>query len=441
MNARRVENVLRLWGLRGAAAKTGDGVLRPRLGAGPGVVIALLCIAAWAGIDRQQAGPDAQFFTDNVPLLAWYGLGAVGLAGLLAACTRQRAGLADLITLITAWMPLPLLLAALAVPYLDPAWLYAVLAAGLAYTIAYFFRGLALLTGRREAAAATLAVFLVLGFIGLSDVLDVVPAMWMPQEADGGDARQSLQPDEQTLFEQSARIDAALDSLVQDPKAPARGYFLGFAGVGDERVFTQEIGLAARVLGARYHLDERSLSLVNDERDLDSAPLASVWALRYALSGLAERMNLDRDVLFLSISSHGAPQPAIIVSNSDLPLQDLTARDLKDALDESGIRWRVIVISACYAGGFVESLRDPHTIVITAAAPDRTSFGCGSDSELTYFGSAFYRDALPDATSLRAAFDSARAAIAEREKREHVDPSEPLAWFGSALEQKLSAWH
>ena len=29
------------------------------------------------------------------------------------------------------------------------------------------------------------------------------------------------------------------------------------------------------------------------------------------------------------------------------------------ALDESGIRWRVIIISACYAGGFVEPLRDP----------------------------------------------------------------------------------
>jgi hypothetical protein len=55
-----------------------------------------------------------------------------------------------------------------------------------------------------------------------------------------------------------------------------------------------------------------------------------------------------------------------------------------------------------------------------AAAADRTSFGCSNDSDLTYFGEAFYRDALPGARSMRAAFESAKAAIAARERREHV---------------------
>ena len=145
------------------------------------------------------------------------------------------------------------------------------------------------------------------------------------------------------------------------------------------------------------------MSLINDERDLERAPLATVSGLRYALHGLASRMNLDQDVLFLSISSHGAKDPAIVVSNSELPLQDLTDGDLADALSESGIKWRVIIISACYAGAFIDSLRDPQTIVITASAADRTSFGCSNDRDLTYFGEAFYRDALPTAHSLREA--------------------------------------
>ncbi len=59
-------------------------------------------------------------------------------------------------------------------------------------------------------------------------------------------------------------------------------------------------------------------------------------------------------MLFLSISSHGAEDPAIVVSNSELPLDDLTDEDLADALRESGIKWRVIIISACYAGGFID---------------------------------------------------------------------------------------
>jgi hypothetical protein len=218
-----------------------------------------------------------------------------------------------------------------------------------------------------------------------------------------------------------------------------RAYFLGFAGVGDQKVFAQEVGLASRVLGERYGIADRKLSLINDERNLDGAPLATVSGLKYALRGLGARMNPDRDVLFLSISSHGADDPSIIVSNSELPLQDLTDDDLADALHESGIKWRVIIISACYAGGFIEQLRDPQTIVITAAAADRTSFGCSNDRDLTYFGEAFYRDALPGARSLRDAFDTAKAAIAARERQEHVTPSNPQAYFGKAMEERLAS--
>ena len=200
---------------------------------------------------------------------------------------------------------------------------------------------------------------------------------------------------EALLFDQAARIDQSLSTVTRDASPRPRAFFLGFAGVGEQKVFAQEIGLASRVLGERYAIDGRSLSLINDERDLERAPLATVSGLKYALLGLAARMNRDRDVLFLSISSHGAEDPAIVVSNSQLPLNDLTGEDLAEALRDSGIRWRVIIISACYAGGFLDYLRDPQTIVIAAAAADRTSFGCSNDRDLTYFGEAFYRDALP----------------------------------------------
>ncbi len=234
---------------------------------------------------------------------------------------------------------------------------------------------------------------------------------------------------EALLFGQAARIDRSLAGVGRDTSAKPRAFFLGFAGVGEEKVFAQEIGLASRVLGERYGVGGRSLSLINDERDLDRAPLATVSGLKYALRILGTRMNRDHDVLFLSISSHGAEDPAIVVSNSQLPLDDLTDEDLADALRESGIKWRVIIISACYAGGFIDALKDPQTIVLTAAAADRTSFGCSSDRDLTYFGEAFYRDALPGARTLRGAFDTAKAAIAERERREHDHALEPSGLF------------
>jgi hypothetical protein len=191
------------------------------------------------------------------------------------------------------------------------------------------------------------------------------------------------------------------------------------------------------VLGERYRLDDRHLALINDERDLDAAPLATVSGLRYALQGIAARMRLDRDVLFLAISSHGSRDASIAVENSQLPLDDLTDADLAEALEDSGIEWRVIVVSACYAGAFIPALRNPKTIVIAAAAADRTSFGCSTDRDLTYFGEAFYRDALPQAASLRDAFEKSKTAIAAREQRERIEASEPQADFGTAMEQKL----
>ena len=69
--------------------------------------------------------------------------------------------------------------------------------------------------------------------------------------------------------------------------------------------------------------------------------------------------------------------------------------DLADALKTNpGIRWKVVVVNACYSGGFVDALRDDSTLVITSARADRTSFGCGADSDITYFGKAFLAEAL-----------------------------------------------
>jgi hypothetical protein len=98
----------------------------------------------------------------------------------------------------------------------------------------------------------------------------------------------------------------------------------------------------------------------------------------------------------------------------------------------------LIVISACHAGAFIPALKDSRTIIITAAAAQRTSFGCSNDRDLTYFGEAFYRDALPSSRSLEQAFSLAQTAIAKREASEHITPSEPQAYFGADLERWLS---
>jgi Peptidase C13 family len=107
-------------------------------------------------------------------------------------------------------------------------------------------------------------------------------------------------------------------------------------------------------------------------------------------------------------------------------------------LQASGIKRRIILISACHAGAFIPLLENPNSIIITAAAAEKTSFGCSDDRDLTYFGEAFYRDALPKAPTLEDAFKQAKEAIALREAQEHQKPSDPQAYFGDKLQHWLT---
>jgi hypothetical protein len=422
----------RVWCLRAVEAEP--------LGS-PVAAIALLSVswlAAWILIDRWQRQPDPEFYVDGIPLLGWYAAAILGLAGLLRWLSNPRPTLGATLVLALGLVPLPLFLVSVVAYYLEVPWYGWACCAVAVYILAYLLRGLRTVTGRSQRTAALVGVIFAGAFIWLSDAVDAIPDIWTPRDAITSVSDDMVAEREAALFEQADRIDDALDAVHRDGSASANSFFLGFAGVGEQKVFAQEIELAARVVGKRFGIGDRQLSLINDERDLQRAPLASVSGLTYALQGLASRMNLDKDVLFLSISSHGSADPVIAVSNSQFPLNSLTRDDLVDALQVSGIKWRVIIISACYAGGFINSLRDPRTIVITAAAADRTSFGCSNDSDLTYFGEAFYRDALPGARTLREAFDKAKAAIAARERREHVTPSNPQAYFGPELEAKLA---
>jgi hypothetical protein len=432
----------RLWVLRAVDAEP-RGSPRSAI-----VLMSLSWLAAWVAIDRWQRQPSPEFALDGVPLLAWYVLAVWALSACLRLMSRPRPAAGAALALALGAAPWPLLLVAVAAYLVQPPW-YAWLGGAVAlYVLAFLLRGLRALTGRPQPVAALTGVIFIAAFMWFSDFADAIPDLWNPRESaassgnvDGDAASVSedlLAQREAALFEQADRIDAALEPVQRVDSASSEAFFMGFAGVGEQKVFAQEIGLAERVLGERYRIGDRHLALINDERDLERAPVASVTGLNYALQGLAERMNLDRDVLFLAISSHGSEEPSIAVSNSQFPLTAMTAEDLASALREAGIRWRVIVISACYAGGFIDALRDPKTIVITAAAKDRTSFGCSNDSDLTYFGEAFYRDALPAAKSLREAFETAKTAIAARERREHETPSNPQAYFGSEMERKLA---
>jgi hypothetical protein len=137
------------------------------------------------------------------------------------------------------------------------------------------------------------------------------------------------------------------------------------------------------------------------------------------------------------LTSHGSRE-GLAVSNGKLPLLQLGPVELRQALDEAGIKWRVIIVSACYSGVFIDPLKTDTTFIATASDADHSSFGCADDRDLTYFGEAFLKDAVPTAPSLEAAFKKAVDLIQHREAAEHLEHSNPQIFFGSAIRQKLA---
>jgi len=166
-------------------------------------------------------------------------------------------------------------------------------------------------------------------------------------------------------------------------------------------------------------------------------PLATPDNLRRVLARVGGIMDREEDVLFLFLTSHGAPD-AFWIDAGPVDAEPIYSDDLKEMLNDSGIRWRVLVISACYSGSFINELWDARTLVITAARDDRSSFGCSSERDWTYFGEAYFDHALRHELSFVSAFDQAEKAIAERERNEDLTPSFPQMRVGRLIGPKLA---
>ena len=91
----------------------------------------------------------------------------------------------------------------------------------------------------------------------------------------------------------------------------------------------------------------------------------------------------------------------------------------------------VVVVSACFSGGFAEApMARPNRIVLTAARPDRASFGCGAGRTYTVYDHCLL-DALDRGGTWRAAYATIQGCVAVDEQEDGFLPSEPQAWFGA----------
>jgi len=221
---------------------------------------------------------------------------------------------------------------------------------------------------------------------------------------------------EAVLAAQPRLIAEALDALPRSEPDRIQVYAVTYAPYASEDVFKRESAVVAQAMAERFGAGDRTVQLVMNPSTTESLPWATQANLRRTLDRMGQLMDRDKDVLFLHLTSHGGRDGQLAAEAWPLESEPVTPALLKQWLDEAGIRWRVISISACYSGSWIEPLAGDNTLVMTAADATHTSYGCGSRSPLTFFGQALYVDALKDTWSFPQAHARARQLIEVRER-------------------------
>ena len=396
-----------------------------------------LNLLVWAGLDTLHAEPRAQLALDGLYGWAFYLLLGLFACGVVARAYCRQADTRSLLIPLLSVSPYVLTVFWFAddLPYIAERPLRAIFAA-IVYLLVLGIRVMqaAYSEVRRKAAIVACVFIMASPFVFLA--LNIDTRLWLTDDVD------NTPPDdaggtESLLYDQPAHIVASVEHMSpRDPDA-ANVFYVGFGGDGEQSVFKRETLFAETVFDQHFGSGDHSLDLINDNDDRDSYPIATVSGLRQALKLVASRMDINQDVLVLMLTSHGS-QDGLAVVNGGMPLLQLTPGELEHALDESGIKWRVIIVSACYAGVFLDSLKSDNTLVITASDADHSSFGCDDDRDLTYFGEAFLKDSVPTTRTLEQAFAKTVDLIAQRETAEHKTPSNPQMAAGDGIRAKLA---
>lgn len=243
----------------------------------------------------------------------------------------------------------------------------------------------------------------------------------------------------QEVFEsQQALLQAELQKITPAVNDQRQVFGLIYAPYAED-VFLRESAMVKEVLEKRFGAHGRVIRLVNNAATAAELPWATPLNLERSLRAIATAMDPARDVLVLYLTSHGGDDFKLAAEHWPLEVQDLTAARLRHMLDELNVQHRVIAVSACYSGGWIEPLRGDNTLIMTAADEEHTSYGCGSSSELTFFGRAVFDEQLRTTHSFEEAFTRAVPVIAQREidAKKNDGFSNPQISVGSSIRNVL----
>jgi len=143
-------------------------------------------------------------------------------------------------------------------------------------------------------------------------------------------------------------------------------------------------------------------------------------------------MDQDEDVLVLYTTSHGL-KLGLAYHYGDTGYGILSPARLKLALEELGLERRILILRACFSGVFVPALAGPSSAVLTAAASERSSFGCQPENDWTFYGDALINRAMRQPVSLAQAAREANRTVAGWETQQRLLASLPQMVIGARV--------
>lgn len=203
----------------------------------------------------------------------------------------------------------------------------------------------------------------------------------------------------------------------------SRWHVILIAGDNDSPAFDNGVRAMRDKLAALGVRDIRALT--SDPAANPSLPVATAANVSSALrSGGGE-------ACLAFVTSHG-DESGFVLKQARGTVGPAT---LDSALDAGcGTRPTVVVVSACHSGVFLTpAMRQPNRIVLTAAAPDRVSFGCGAGDRYTYYDQCLLQQ-FDAASTWQQLAQATQACVENLERRMGVaPPSRPQTFIGSAV--------
>jgi len=135
-------------------------------------------------------------------------------------------------------------------------------------------------------------------------------------------------------------------------------------------------------------------------------------------------------------TSHGGPPGVVLDVSGQVYVfkPEMMARLIDEACPG---RPTIVIISACFSGGFIPALQKEQRLILTAARPDRSSFGCSESDRYPFFDDCFLQS-VEGARNFAALGPAVQACVAKKETDMGLSPpSEPQVWTGGALRPVL----